>query len=206
MKLVQSEQLVINPTEFFRERVTEASCSLKVSLGDQLEFYIVQLLCDFISPHRVQEVFGEDQDFLGTPLVLMLQKAFESESPEQKIQMLKSLGDTSLYIAGYFQDYFNRKTFDISYYMELGSIAYSNAAKITRQRKDQSVVFCELADNFPQLVDVVAEVSGIEKPVNNQDVLAIYDRWARSNSDRLRKILNNMGIDPVSNIPIKIAQ
>lgn len=201
-----TETLLVQPEEYFRERVSKATAALKVDLGVDLEFYIVQMLCAFIKPETIKLSSGDDQDIFETPLVIMLQKAYESENTEQRLTMLRRLGDTSLYVAGYFQDYFNRKTFDIGYYIELGSLAYSNVAQLTRQRKDKAEVFHDLSENFSQLVDVVAEVSEGFTVQDNKDVLAIYDRWTRSNSDRLRKMLLNLGIQPISNLPIKIAQ
>lgn len=189
---------VINPTEFFREKVSEASTSLKIALDHEVEFYVVNLLCDFITPQKFEDESGTTQDVLGTPLAFMLQRAFESESEEQKLNLLKKLGDTSLYVAGYFQDYFNRKTFDIGYYIDVGSQAYELASRINRPRANlKSEVFANLSENFPQFVDLFAEISEDICPQDHKDVLAVYDRWVHSQSDRLRKILNNLGIDPV---------
>jgi hypothetical protein len=64
--------------------------------------------------------------------------------------------------------------------------------------KHFSTVYRDLAHRFQDLVEVLAEVSelpGENKPV---DILAVYDRWTRSPSDRLRRILSRFGIIPIS--------
>jgi len=199
------DTLLINPREYFKGEVNRASKSLKVCLGEEMEFYVVNLLCDFINPQKINESMG-DESILGTPLAMLMKKAHEAEYDDQKITTFKRLGDASLYIAGYFQDYFNRKTFDIKYYIDMGSIAYGSVSNLIRKRKDQETVYSELSDHFSQLVDLVAEVSEDSRMgTKDSNILSIYDRWNRTNSARLRKILEEAGIDPVST-PIKLAQ
>jgi len=199
-----ASNLLIRPEEFFRTQVHSASQNLKISLGDNLEFYIVNLLCEFINPNKLNENLGE-VDVLDTPLAMLLQKAVDTELHDEKIRLLKTLGDISLYVSGYFQDYFNRKTFDISYYITMGASAYDRAASLTKSRNNQAGVFVDLSENFHKLVDLVAEVAAASNPDTNQNILAIYDRWNRCNSQRLRRILESLGIEPIP-VPIKYAQ
>ncbi len=190
-------RLLVGPQEFFREKVSEAVSNQRLDIGDELEFYVVNLLCEFIAPGKLETVSGE-LDALETPLALMLKQAVEAP-PTQRLRIFKYLGDTSLYFAGFFQDYFNRKTFDIGYYISLGSSAYNNVSSLIRdQHGDEhfTTMFNDLAGRFGELVEVVAEVSetpGEAKPI---DLLAIYDRWTRNNSERLRRMLNKAGIIP----------
>ena len=191
--------LVVKPQEFFREKVSEAAAKQKVEIPDDVEFYIVNLLCDFIAPGKLDTLFGEI-GALETPLALMLKQALEAP-PAQRLRIYKYLGDTSLYFAGFFQDFFNRKAFDINYYISLGSSAYDHVSHLMRdQHADDhfTSMYGTLADKFRSLVEVVAEVSEApgqdNKPI---DLLAIYDRWNRNNSERLRKKLSAAGIIPI---------
>lgn len=191
--------LVVKPQEFFRERITEAKAKQRAVFGDDIEFYLVNLLCDFIAPGKLETVEGE-LDALGTPLALMLKQALEAP-PVTQLRIYKYLGDTSLYVSGYFQDYFNRKAFDISYYITLGRSAYDNVSTIFRDHHGDetfAAMYSDLAAQFSTLVDVVAEVAeqpGADKPI---DLLAVYDRWTRTQSDRLARILHNAGITPIA--------
>lgn len=195
--------LLVGPHEFFREKITTAAANQKLSISDDVEFYLVKLLCDFIAPGRLETVEGE-LNALETPLALMLKQAIEAP-PAHKLRIYKYLGDTSLYFAGFFQDYFNRKAFDIDYYITLGSTAYENVSAIMRdQHNDEHfrATYRKMATEFHKLVELVAEVSelpeNVAKPI---DILAIYDRWTRNNSDRLRLKLQNVGITPIPNLP-----
>jgi hypothetical protein len=198
--------LVVLPHEFFRGKVVEALQNQQVALREDVEFYLVNLLCEFVVPGKLQTMTGEI-DALDTPLAVMLQQALEAP-PQERLRIYKYLGDTSLYVSGFFQDYFNRKTFDISYYIALGSSAYEHVATLFRDHhRDHRFnhVFSDLASKFHKLVDVVAEVSEVPGTSKPLDLLTVYDRWTRSNSDRLRKTLLQAGILPVQ-VPVKDKQ
>jgi len=199
-------QLASDPREFFRDRVSTSARRLGVSIDEHVEFYLVNLLYEFVNPDKINIAVG-DVDVLETPLALMLKQAVESPLP-QRIRIMKALGDTSLYFAGFFQDYFTRKTFDISYYITLGSSAYENVSTLVRDSgRDEQMTgtFVELSNNFVKLVDIVAEVSAVPGQNKPTDILAVYDRWTRSNSDRLRRILEDNGITPIE-VRTRLAQ
>ena len=199
-------QLLVRPHEFFYEKVTQALANQQVRLSDEVEFYVVNLLCEFIVPGKLETVTGQ-LDALATPLALMLKEAVEAP-PAQKLRIFKYLGDTSLYYAGFFQDYFNRKAFNLDYYIDIGASAYSNVSTIMRDQHgdDQfTEIYSGLAEKFDTIVEVVAEVSetpGAAKPI---DLLAIYDRWTRNHSDRLARLLNKAGITPIP-MPVRDKQ
>jgi len=190
--------IMVAPQEFFREKVTAAMAKQNLRVREDVEFYLVNLLCEFIAPSKLDTVTGE-LTALETPLALMLKQAMEAP-PATQARIYKYLGDTSLYVAGFFQDYFNNKAFDINYYISLGASAYTNVSTLMRdQHGDEhfKVMYDELATHFPGLVEVVAEVSevpGSDKPL---DILSIYDRWNRTNSERLRRMLRKVGIEPI---------
>jgi hypothetical protein len=197
---------LVKPEEYFRSEVHSAIASLKINLDSQLEYYLVNLLCDFIEPQK--DSTSEQQiDVLSTPLAFMLKTAMEA-SPETQVKIYKRLGDTSLYFAGFFQEYFNRKTFDVGYYITMGSTAYSNISEIVKYRHNDAhftKMYQDLAKEFKNLVEVIATISEQFMDRTDRNILATYERWTKTQSDRLRKILENEGINPV-NINNKQAQ
>jgi hypothetical protein len=203
-----SLDLTMTPREFFHGKITEASRNLNVKLEEHVEFYLVNLLTSFIQKTNVSEADGDaEQDVLSTPLAFMLKRAIEAPVEKQP-QLYRSLGDASLYVSGFFQDYFNRKTFDINYYMTMGASAYDQASSLTRgQSRDD--VFHEtmesLAKNFGQIVDVVAQASDSSSMNQDSSLLILYDRWNRSGSQRIRMLLEDKGINPI-HVPFRQAQ
>lgn len=190
--------LMVKPQEFFKQKITEALTNQRVEVSDDVEFYLVNLLCEFISANKLEAMNG-DLSALETPLALMLKEALEAP-PTNKLRIYKFLGDSSLYLAGFFQDYFNRKVYDIDYYITLGSTAYTNVSIIFRDyHGDENFgeMYGNLASKFPTLVEVVAEVSDMPGGAKPVDILSVYHRWTKNNSDRLRKVLQRCGITPI---------
>jgi hypothetical protein len=190
--------LDVKPQEFFREKITAAIAKQRVTVTDDVEFYLVNLLCEFIAPGKLDTIQGE-LNALETPLALMLKNALEAP-PTTRMRIYKYLGDTSLYFAGFFQDYFNRKCFDINYYISLGASAYDNVSSLMRDQHSDAAfagMYGSLAAKFHQMVEIVAEASEMPGNVQPLDILATYDRWNRTNSERLRRKLNEQGIIPL---------
>ncbi len=188
------------PEEFFNEKIKQAVKNQKLALEDDVSFYLVNLLCEFIDPNnKIQTHF--EFNILETPLAIILKKATEAPS-HQKVKIFKRLGDLSLYFAGFFQDYFNRKTFDVDYYISMGSSAYSSVSHLMRNKHQDAhftQIYETLSREFNQLVDVIAEVSESEAAhKKDQDILALYERWLRTGSERLRQNLTRHGIIPIA--------
>jgi hypothetical protein len=202
---IEQLQVAVKPHEYFHEKVSKAVHTLNLKIKEDIEFYLVNLLCDFITPPPPPGA-GQNLDPIHTPLAIMYKTALESP-PSDQFRILKQMGDSSLYMSGYFQDYFNRKTFDIDYYIAMGQTAYSKVSALARDQYDKGIpeLYQSLSDQFVNLVDVVAEVSDPGPSEKAVDILAIYDRWTKSNSERLRKILENLGINPVKS-PTKTPQ
>jgi hypothetical protein len=199
--------LLTSPSEFFHKKITEASTHLRVKLDERVEFYLVNLLTKFVSSEVIAGDGVATDDVLSTPLALMLKKAVEAPT-EVKPQIYRHLGDSSLYVSGFFQDYFNRKCFDISYYMEMGASAYGQASALSRgQSRDDALqeTLDMLAKNFALIVDVVAQASDSSALHQDTTLLNLYDRWNRSGSNRLRMLLEDKGIHPIK-VPFKQAQ
>jgi hypothetical protein len=197
----------MSPSEFFHSKITEASRHLKVDLEEHVEFYLVNLLTRFVASSTVAGDGEDFDDMLSTPLAFMLRRAIEAPSDKQP-HLYRRLGDASLYVSGFFQDYFNKKTFDINYYMNMGASAYEQASSLTKnQIRDEGLqaTFISLSRNFNQMVDIVAQASDSTSLQQDKDLLIIYDRWNRSGSERLRSILEDKGIRPIR-VPFKQAQ
>jgi hypothetical protein len=186
----------LNPTNFFRERVVEAQDRQGLKLSENVEFYIVNLLCDFVTYRHPTDTTE------GDCLALILKKALES-GEQERIALFKRLADTSLYFSGYFQDYFTNKCFDVSYYMQMGSSAYGQLADIMRGRNSyestMSEIYRDMNRNFSKAVDVIMDVSENTNPAGSpsRSTLSVYDSWLTSASVKLEKDLLSRGIIPV---------
>ncbi len=181
--------ITINPLEYFREQISEAQQVSGINFRENLEFYIVNLLTEYIS-----------NPVLDTPFAMVFKEALEADQ-EKQMRLFKILGDQSLYVAGFFQDSFNRKSFDMSYIIQMGSGAYASLAEIHYNRhtgnSDLPKLYESLAANFSSAVEVIAYIADRSGGENTTNLLAVYDRWTKAPSDRLLKKLLANGIDPI---------
>ncbi|NBU21588.1 hypothetical protein EBS43_09325, partial [bacterium] len=106
--------LVAQPQDFFRELVTAALSKQKVSIQPETEFYLVNLLNQFMHADRLytRSVNGEPEE---RPLAILVKEALEHNRAHERVSLFRHIGDVSLYKAGYFQESLNRKLVDIDY-------------------------------------------------------------------------------------------
>ncbi len=190
MVAAKKVDLEVAPRQFFQDKITAAKAKNDITIDSDVEFYLVALLCDFIQPAQRSPHLQQ----LDTPLALFLKETLEAPAHEQP-NRFRSLGDLSLYVCGFFQESFNRRVIDVDYYIAIGSTAYhKTAARIGHSSRH---VYQKLSHDFALLVELVAEVAVIPDQSRAIDILATYDRWTRSNSQRLLQTLLELGIDPI---------
>jgi len=181
-------------TEYFRELVGEAMSARQLHATDLAEYYLVNLLCQYVRPEARADHQEHEQ-----PLAFRLGRALESGGFEQRAR-LRSLGDFSLFMSGFFPDSFRRKVVDVDYYKAMGEYAYGS---LSRSEHDTvAEVFRELAVKFVGFMDVLALVSerthsGL--PVGG-DTLRLYEKWLRTGSVRDGQRLVERGVVPNQSI------
>ncbi|EKD41874.1 MAG: hypothetical protein ACD_73C00473G0002 [uncultured bacterium] len=185
--------------EFFQEQVIAAVDHQHIKLSEEVEFYLVNLLTSFTDTEKLfcQSEMGERED---KALAIQFLEAAASK-PSQKFSMLKNLGDLSLYMSGFFSENLIKKLTGRDYYKNMGSMAYStlsNMVFIDRQTNLKSL-FDEMACKFSSLIDVVSEVADATALNNDQNILKLYEKWQTTGSDTVLRLLNQKGIQPLSN-------
>jgi hypothetical protein len=186
------------PAEYFRDLVAASLARQHIQVADLTEYYLVNLLCQYI---RVDSSSGGPDD--GEPLAIRLARALQSGGSEQRAR-LRSLGDFSLFMSGFFSDSFRRRLIDVDYYVSMGEYAYGSLAR--REEDAYSEVFTELAVKFVGFTDVLAEVSEQTTLSSHTDVLRLYEKWLRTGSERDGQRLVERGILPNTSIGKRFLQ
>jgi hypothetical protein len=170
--------------EYFKALVEGALTHQKLVVNELTAFYVVRLLAGFVD-QPVDE---------SAAMALRLADAFERGGLHQR-QALKQIGDTSLFVSGFFPDSFNNGLVDAEYYVQVGEVAY--AALSRHERGQLSSVFAELAKKFNDVVEIVSEVSERSTGTSNRDVLRLYERWLKTGSRHCAQILMERGVVPL---------
>lgn len=172
--------LATSVDEFFHEVVTEAIELVDVDASEPASWYLVGLLGDMSRVRLPDEPLGPK---LAQP----------PADPGERLRSLKQVGDTSLYVAGFFAESLSRSLVDVDYYVGLGQSAYNQLAKTLSSQKSLTEVYEELADKFPKFVDVLTEVRK-KTDFATPDVGKLYEMWLKTRDEWLEKKLRAAGV------------
>lgn len=186
------------PAEYFKELVESALARQHVQAADLTAYYLVNLLCQFVRP-GARHGFAHDTE----PLAFRLARALETGGSEQRAR-LRSLGDFSLFMSGFFPDSFRRRTVEVDYYVSMGEYAYGSLSR--RDEDAFAEVFGELARKFVGFTDVLADISERTGQASSTDLLRLYEKWMRTGSSRDGQKLIDRGIVPNGSAGSKFLQ
>jgi hypothetical protein len=186
------------PAEYFKDLVESALVRQHLRANELTAYYLVNLLCGFVRIDS-RAAFGDAAE----PLALRLGRALESGGLEQRAR-LRSLGDFSLFMSGFFPDSLRRRPVDVDYYVSMGEYAYGS---LSRNDEDAfGEVFAELAGKFVGFMDVLSDVSERTGLASSADVLRLYEKWLRTGSPRDGQRLIDQGIVPNASIGSRFIQ
>jgi hypothetical protein len=186
-----------SPAEYFKELVESALARQHLQASELTAFYLVNLLCQFV---RFDTLPPGDY---SEPLALKLGRALESGGMEQRAR-LRSLGDFSLFVSGFFSDSLQRRAVDVDYYVSMGEYAYGSLSR--HEENDFAGVFGELSRRFVSYMDVLSEVSECTALTSGNDVLRLYEKWLRTGSPRSGQQLVDRGIVPTRSAATRFVQ
>lgn len=179
------------PLEFFRELVTGALTHRKLQVKDTTEFYLVRLLERFLARDELYVGAGEGPSQVE-PLALLLLRALE-EGRQRRREGLRRLGDTSLFVAGFFGDSLARSPVDSGYYVAMGEQAYQALAACPGPA-GSAELFGEMAERFEVFVDVLAEIAEMQDLRSNRGLVRLYERFLHTGSQRVAEQLRARGV------------
>lgn len=191
-------QPVVNLKEYFKDALHGALESQHLSVDDQTEHYVVNLLTLFA---RSEALFDSTPEGPRVkPLVVMLSEALEARSADDRNRTLQRLGDVSLFVAGFFAQSFARKLIDIDYHIAMGGRAYGVLAESLARGKGRVLgnVFAELSEKFQPMVDALNELSESAHTHSDKDILRLYEIWIKTGSRRCYALLKRLGVDPTA--------
>jgi hypothetical protein len=174
---------------FFQGEVDRACRDEGVETDRLTEHYLVHLLAGYAA-----------QPIEDRPLGPQLLQAV-SAPPRERRTVLRTIGDTSLFLSGFWGDSLGGKLVDVDYYIDMGGMAYGELARgpVGPPSEPYAVVFERLATHFVRFVEVLMTVSRrTARARNDRDVVRIYERWMRTKSGWAARRLAEAGVMPVA--------
>ena len=181
-------------TEYFEDCIRSALAKSNVDIDRHMRTYVVNLLTEFGSSDGIRN--PGINGFSTEPIAFKFIEAMNA-CPARRFQLLREIGDFTLYLLGFFTESVERSVVSTHYYVEMGRNAYIRAgAMLTRPGIDNP--FCRLFENlgqqFRQLIDLLNEVS--ERSFNrDSDILRLYGRFVQTGSSRLARRLASHGVN-----------
>jgi hypothetical protein len=179
--------------DFFSELLAKAIENQRAQVQPFTALYLTNLLHEYLSSEALC-VQQDDGSWQQKPLALLLKEALEEQGPA-RVQMLRRLGDTSLFVSGFFPDSLARRSslVDVDYYIAMGGRAYDAVGAIAA-RHDGGDLWNELSSRFRLLVDLLNEVSERTQASTNAGLVRLYERWIKTGSERLSGLLAKQGV------------
>ena len=148
------------PVEFFREQVEKALKHQHVATSAFTEYYLVNLLAGCVAGDPLP---APEPGYDETPLALLLTRALEADRVE-RTRLLRCLGDSALFMSGFFADSLGGRLVDASYYQALGGQAYLRLSRDEASVVWSGSVFSELAAPLRPVRGRAVGGGGVEPP------------------------------------------
>ena len=173
-----------SPQQYFTEMVEDALTKRQIKAPQSAKVYLIGIL----------EHYLDARNLFTYPDTLAEAFLIANNAPTiERIDMLKKLGDRSLYISGYFGDSLNRKAVDIDYYAGMGGAAYASLADTVKE-EDLSGVYRIFSERFLDFVEVLTFISNQSFVNTDQGLLRLYDRYLRTGSSVAKEKLLELGV------------
>ncbi len=185
--------LVGNMRDYFRETLQHSLKHRNLQLSELGQVYVVNLLTEFA---RSEQVFA-GTDHGDKPVLVELMARAKDAEPAEAVRLYKHMGDSSLYLSGFFPGAIERGATSVDYWVSMGGSAYDAVARLVRPTAaSSSALFAELAERFGELVDLLCAMSlhgDKTRKLADHDVLGLVDRYRRaSHPGEQREVLDTL--------------
>lgn len=189
----KAPELCLSSKDYFSESLEVAFKYFQFEPHPLSRAYLIDLLERYMHSRNLFDVDEETGKYKRETLAEMFLRAQNVQSNVLRTDLLKKLGDTSLYISGFFGDSLNRKLVDIDYYAEMGGAAYGSLAKEVPDQSMSEVFNC-FSSRFIEFVDVLTYISQKSQIQTDKDLLRLYDRYLATGSKLAEDQLLEKGV------------
>lgn len=163
--------LVLEPTSTaqWHALVCEAETASRTQLDEELESHLVFLLMRFLGR----------ADLANSVLGMNYLRSFE-EVGRVREEKLREVGDQCLLYSGFYPKQAQRKSVQISYFVDLGRAAYTHLAQA--RMNAVASLYQHLADDFVRMMDVLAAIRKLDPQSQRLEPLEAFPLWEATGS------------------------
>lgn len=183
--------IIIDSNQYFNAVVEEAFNERRMKPYPYIKSYLVDVLKFYLN---IENLYDQE-DASGRKTRKTMAEMYLGASRlagKDRAEGLKRVGDSSLYISGFFSDSFQRKIIDVDYYVDMGRMAFDSLAKNVEE-DTFSRLYKDLSQQFLNLVDVLAVISKRAKIMDEENVLRMMDLYSKTGSHLMGETLAEKG-------------
>lgn len=183
---------------YFHELFRGALAAERIDLSDSAKAYVLQLVTEYAERDALHGASKKEER--GTPALFWLYERAVTAPPHERFNAFRQMGDIALVVSGFFGPHIDRSLVDVSYYVQMGGTAYSQAATLSHGGAFRTVLE-QLAVRFAKVVEVLTRVAEQTTLPVAKDLGALYERWVRNPSSQdLQRRLATSGVFPVKGL------
>ncbi|MFN8370826.1 MAG: hypothetical protein U0T83_09420 [Bacteriovoracaceae bacterium] len=177
---------------YFFDKLSKVNQKSLCPVNEEFLFYSCNVLNKFSTSENYFEI--KDGKVREKILGVKLLEAPQNSKEEQK-RIYLDVGDTSLFLCGYFSGSLNRKIIDVSYYQKLGKLAYLHLDGLVPNYFGKNAFYKNMSEIFELLAAMFSSIS--EEVVSNNKIFSIFDQWVETKTKESEAKLLVNGIHPL---------
>lgn len=188
---MQNSNIILQSEDFFISLVDEAFSQRNIEPNPLAVNYLVNLLIHYMNTENLFDETSESGKKTRSTLAELYLKAMNSE-PSLQLDLIRKLGNTSLYVSGFFAESLNKKVVDIEYYVNMGETAFDFLSKNIAEDAYKNL-YKNFALQFVDYMDSLTYIAQKSSLHNNNDLLKLYDNYKKTGSDLAKETLIENG-------------
>ncbi|OUR93721.1 hypothetical protein A9Q84_19865 [Halobacteriovorax marinus] len=137
---------------YFFDQLNELNKKSLRPLSNEAIFYSSLVMDRFGVVHQLFE--EKEGKYTNKSLGIKLMETVHL-SKERRKRELKDIGDTALFVSGFFSDSLNGKIIDVRYYQEIGQAAYSKLNSLVPSFYDVDSFYVEFSKSFSNMAFLI---------------------------------------------------
>jgi hypothetical protein len=147
--------------EYFFDTLRANSQRYSLDLTDDTHAYLVNLSIRFL---HSEQLFLQDEYGLSLPtLAFLYRDALAVKNERDRHNLVRTLGDTALFLAACFPDVWQRRGLSRSYFIDMGESAFDTLIGLDRERR---FPYQHLANDFEAIANCLG-LSVFNKPLSH---------------------------------------
>lgn len=187
--------VIDNTRSYFFASLQRALFARRIETLPAVEIHLVGILEKYILTENLFDESNSSGKKTRETLAEMMLRA-SGAAPRQRVDLLRKLGDSALYISGFFGPSLQKKIVDVDYYIHMGATAYDSLSH-EMEEETFAKTYLEISRKFTNFVEVFSLMSqeshlGETRP----DVFRQIEVYGKTGSSLILEQLAEQGIFP----------